>query len=70
MGITNKQIWDELRALSIVIRGEPDNREDLGLLGDVLENSQFRRGFVKLLWLLIPLLIITWGTMAIQLFTN
>ena len=70
MSVTNKQIWEELRGLSKLIRGDPDNREDLGLLGDVLENSQFRRGAAKFLWLLIPLIVITWGTMAFQLITQ
>ncbi len=70
MSITNKQIWEELRTLIKLIRGDPEKREDLGLLGDVLENSQFRRGATKFLWILIPLIIITWGTMAFQLFIN
>ena len=70
MSITNKQIWEELRALVMMIRGDPENREDLGLLGDVLENSQFRRTATKVVWLLVVATIGAWGTIVAQVIIN
>ncbi|KKL89955.1 hypothetical protein LCGC14_1909500 [marine sediment metagenome] len=70
MSITNKQIWDELRALGMLIRGDPEDREDLGLLGDVRENSQFRRTAMKVVWLLVVAIIGAWGTIVAQVILN
>ena len=66
MAITNKQIWEELRALGVLIRGDPESREDLGLLGDVLENSQFRRTATKMVWVLVVAILGAWGTIIAQ----
>ena len=56
-----------LKALAKVLMGDPENREDLGLVGDVRENSQFRRMAIKIVWVLVFTIIGTWGTMAAQI---
>ncbi len=70
MAITNKQIWVELKTLGVLLRGPEDDREDMGLLGDVKDNTQFRRSWTRFLWVLVPLIICTWGTMLFALITG
>ena len=59
-----------LKALARVLMGDPENREDLGLVGDVKDNSQFRRMAIKIVWVLVLTIIGTWGTMAAQILLN
>lgn len=70
MNITNEQIWEEIHGLSIVIRGDPDKREDLGLLGDVKDNTKFRKLTEKIVWVLAIAVIGAWGTIAAQVLLN
>ncbi len=70
MSITNRQIWEELRGLSTLIRGDPENREDLGILGDVRENSQFRRSATRVVWVLVFAIVGAWGTIVAQVILN
>ncbi|KKK74766.1 hypothetical protein LCGC14_2880480 [marine sediment metagenome] len=62
----NQEDRNLLRSLAHVIMGNPKNREDLGLVGDVKENSQFRRTATKVVWALVLAIIGTWGTMTAQ----
>ncbi len=68
--ITNKQIWQELKSLCHLIRGNPDNREDLGLLGDVHENTKFRKIAVRFMWILVVAVMSLWGTIIAQTLMN
>lgn len=55
-----------LTSLAKLLMGDPEDREDLGLVGDVKENSQFRRTATKVVWALVLAIIGTWGTMTVQ----
>ena len=59
-----------LKALARVLMGDPEDRNDLGLVGDVKENSQFRRSLTELGWILVPLMIVTLGTTLFALITG
>lgn len=64
--ITNKQIWQELKSLCNLIRGDPDDHEDMGLIGDVHDNTKFRRTTTRFLWVLIVAMAGLWGTVIAQ----
>ena len=68
--ITNKQIWQELKSLCSLIRGNPDDHDDLGLIGDVRNNTKFRRTTTRFLWVLIVAMVGLWGTIVAQTIIN
>ena len=55
--ITNKEIMDEIVRLAKLLEGDPSNRHDLGLIGDVKKNSSFRRQAQKMFWTIFLLMI-------------
>ena len=64
--ITNKQIWIELKSLCSLIRGDSDDHEDMGLIGDVRNNTKFRKDATKFKWILIVAMVGLWGTIIAQ----
>lgn len=68
--ITNKHILDKVESLCRLIRGDPDDHEDLGLIGDVRNNTKFRKDAVKFKWILIVALVGLWGTIIAQTILN
>jgi len=68
--ITNKQIWEELKSLCRLIRGDPDDHEDMGLIGDVHDNTKFRRHTIKFAWVLIVAILGLWGHLIAQIIIN
>ncbi len=64
--ITNKDIWKELKSLCSLIRGDPDDHEDLGLVGDVHDNTKFRRDATKFKWIFIVTMLALCGTIIAQ----
>lgn len=65
--ITNKQIWQELKSLCNLIRGDPDDHEDMGLIGDVQNNTKFRKDTTRFKWILIVAMVGLWGTVVAQM---
>ncbi len=55
--ITNKEIMDEIIRLSKLLEGDPANRHDLGVIGDVKKNSSFRRQAQKMVWTIFLLMV-------------
>ncbi len=68
--ITNKQIWQELKSLCNLIRGDPDDHEDMGLIGDVHDNTKFRQHTAKFAWVLIVAILGLWGHLIAQIIIN
>lgn len=68
--ITNKHILDKVESLCRLIRGDPDDHENMGLIGDVHENTKFRKLATKLTWLLIVAMVGLWGTIIAQTIIN
>ncbi len=68
--ITNKQIWEELKSLCTLIRGESDDHEDMGLVGDVHDNTKFRKIAVRFTWILIVAVLALWGNLVAQIIVN
>ena len=68
--ITNKQIWQELKSLCNLIRGDPDDHEDMGLIGDVHDNTKFRKDATKFKWIFIVAMLALCGTIIAQTIIN
>lgn len=68
--ITNKDIWSELKSLCNLIRGDPDDHEDMGLVGDVRNNTSFRKDATRFKWILIVAMVGLWGTIIAQTIIN
>jgi len=68
--ITNKMIWESLESLNNLIRGEPDDHEDMGLIGDVRNNTHFRKIAVKFTWFLVIAVLALWGNLIAQIIIN
>lgn len=68
--ITNKMIWEELSSLVILIRGKPNDHEDMGLIGDVHDNTKFRKDATKFKWIFIVAILALCGTIIAQTIIN
>ena len=68
--ITNKMIWEELKSLCTLIRGAPDDHEDKGLIGDVHDNTKFRKDATKFKWIFIVAMLALCGTIIAQTIIN
>jgi len=68
--ITNKQIWEELKSLCHLIRGEPDDYENSGLVGAVYNNTKFRKFSTKFAWILVVAILGLWGHLIVQIIVN
>lgn len=55
--ITLQNVFDEVIRLSELIDGDPNDRHDDGILGDVKENTVFRKSMNKFFWLLVAMLL-------------
>ena len=55
--ITNKEIMEEIQRFSKLLEGDPANRHDLGVIGDVKKNSSFRRQAQKMFWTIFLLMV-------------
>lgn len=64
------QIQQELKNLIRTIRGDPDEHEDMGLIGDVHDNTKFRKDAMKFKWILIVAMIGLSGTIIAQIIMN
>ena len=64
--ITNKMIWDKVESLCRLIRGDPDDHEDMGLVGDVHDNTKFRKDVTKFKWYFIIAMLALCGTIIAQ----
>ncbi len=61
-----KQLCKDMKSLIKTIRGDPDDHEDMGLIGDVHDNTKFRRTTTRFLWILIVAMTGLWGTVIAQ----
>ncbi len=68
--ITNEQIWEAVQSLTETIRGRSGDHEDLGLLGDVHDNTRFRKIAVRFMWILVVAMVSLWGTIIAQTIIN
>ncbi len=68
--ITNEQIWEAVQSLTDTIRGRPGDHEDLGLLGDVHDNTKFRKDATKFKWIFIVTMLALCGTIIAQTIIN
>lgn len=68
--ITNKHILDKVESLCRLIRGDPDDHENMGLIGDVHENTKFRKIATRFTWVLIVAIIGLWGHLIAQIIIN
>ena len=51
---TRNGLIADVKDMKICLMGKPDDPEDLGLQGSVLENTHFRKSVIKFFWVLIP----------------
>ena len=68
--ITHKHILDKVESLCRLIRGDPDDHEDLGLIGDVHDNTKFRKDMTKFKWYFIVAILALCGTIIAQTIIN
>lgn len=64
------QVQQELRSLIKTIRGDPNNYKDIGLIGDVHNNTKFRKDMTKFKWYFIVAMLALWGTIIAQTILN
>ncbi len=65
-----KKLCTDMKSLIKTIRGDPDDHEDMGLIGDVHDNTKFRRHATKFTWILIVAILALWGTIIAQTIMN
>jgi len=51
---TRTLLVNDVRDMKICLMGKPDDPEDLGLQGTVMQNANFRKSVIKFFWVLIP----------------
>lgn len=68
--VTHKHILDKVESLCRLIRGDPDDHEDMGLIGDVHDNTKFRKHATKFTWVLIVAVLALWGNLIAQIIVN
>ena len=63
---SNYELMTEIKLIKKILCGDPEKRDDLGLVGAVHDNTKFRDTFSKLAWLIIVAVFGTWGTIVAQ----
>ena len=51
--ITNAALMKELKRIGKIIEGDPENRNDDGVTGDVKQNTQFRKSIQRFAWIIV-----------------
>lgn len=65
-----KQLCTDMKSLIKTIRGDQDDHEDMGLIGDVHDNTKFRKDAMKFKWILIVAMVGLSGTIIAQIIIN
>ncbi len=60
------QLCKDVASLISLIRGDPDDHEDMGLIGDVHNNTKFRKDVTKFKWYFIVTILALCGTIIAQ----
>jgi len=66
----DQDLHDDVKRILFILEGDPKDRSDSGMVGDVKDNTRFRLSSTKVIWTLVLSMVGAYGIILAQALTN